>query len=154
MILIGSNPEIEAPLRESAEMFRGSMSPEKFTEITNQQGAYDVCVSSKGNSKHIDRDQIGFRHGDLNFDVAFQPERGVYEFGAFRDGKMTTILGKIYSGRDRESVRELAKSILGEVYGRVREGDFSDMEIPVLVKEKLDAYRNRVPAIKHEFSNN
>ena len=142
-------------LKDSAKMYRDPLTPEQFQGITLQQGAYDVFVRSCGEPRFIDRDQIGFRMGDLNFDVAFQPELNKYEVAAFRDGETMTILGEIDAlGSDREAVRELGINVVREIYQGLKSGELTDMQIPVKVREKLDAYKNVALMVKPRFSAN
>ena len=78
-------PDLNTPYKESVVMYQKSIKAETFKEITKSQGAYDVMASSQGDPNFIDRDQVGFRYGDLNFDVAYQSEREVYELAVQKD---------------------------------------------------------------------
>lgn len=142
-------------LKDSAKMYRDPLTPEEFQGITRQQGAYDVFVRSSGEPQFVNRDQIGFRMGDLNFVVAFQPERNKYEVASFRDGETMTILGEIDAlGSDREAVRELGIDVVREIYQGLKSGELTDMQIPVKVREKLDAFKNAALMVKPRFSAN
>lgn len=143
------------PLNITAKVHRGLMTSEAFEVIKKHQGVYDVLVESKGNPKYIDRDQIGFRHGTLNIDVAFQSDRQVYEFAGERDGQPMTILGSIStSGKDKDDVRRFVSQVTGRLYIELLESGLPDMEIQSFIKTDLVRYKAQIPTRVIEFSQN
>lgn len=141
-------------LNYTAKMYRAPMTPDKFNSIIRNYGAYDVLVTSNGNSEFIDRDQVGFRYKDLHLDVAYQPDRGVYEFAGFREGEQITVLGDIEIGADRDKARAFVSQIIGQVYQGVKEEGLPVMSIPIVVREKIESYRVMAPLPVVDVSNN
>src|SRR3989344_120423 len=146
---IESHPQLKN-IGPTAVMYRAPMKPEQFMSIITHPGAiYDICVESGGNPDYIDRDEIGFKHGILSEDAAFQPNMmgsaGAYEFAGDIKGQRMVCFGSIpIEGSDRDLIREKVLQAISLIYGQVVVEQIPYLELSDFIKGVISEINDEI----------